>query len=58
MPDFFHIAKGSLAELRTQIQIAAEIEYLDEVSSIEMDGRLVELGNMIGALIKARRGKG
>jgi four helix bundle protein len=52
---FFHIAKGSLAELRTQLQIASEIDYLNEVSFVEMDGRLVDLGNMIGGIIKARR---
>lgn len=55
---FFHIAKGSLAELRTQLQIASEIGYLNEVSFAEMDGRLVDLGNMIGAIIKARKYKG
>lgn len=52
---FFHIAKGSLAELRTQLEIAMEIKYLDEVTFVELDDRLMELGNMIGAIIRARR---
>ena len=52
---FFYIAKGSLAELRTQIQIAFEIGYIEEqiYESIETDCE--ELGKMIGKLIKVRQ---
>lgn len=52
---FFHIAKGSLAELSTQLQIAAEIEYLDKVIFDDLDFRLRELGKMIGSIIKVRQ---
>jgi len=52
---FFFIAKGSLAELRTQLQIAYEIEYIgkEEYESIESDCQ--DLGRMIGKLIKVRQ---
>ena len=52
---FFHIAKGSLAELSTQLQIATEIDYLDKVVFDDLDFRLRELGKMIGSIIKVRQ---
>ena len=51
---FFFIAKGSLAELSTQLQIAFEIGYLTENRYTELEGKISELGRMIGALINAR----
>lgn len=53
---FFYIAKGSLAELRTQIQIAYEIGYLERDCYEIIETECVELGKMIGSLIKARKG--
>jgi four helix bundle protein len=53
---FFHIAKGSLAELRTQIEIAYEIGYLDKRLYETIEDKCSTLGKMIGSLIKARRG--
>lgn len=52
---FFYIAKGSLAELRTQLIIAKEIKYLDHSLFQELDTQCKELACMLGALIKARR---
>ena len=52
---FFYIAKGSLAELRTQLQIAYEIGYVDENLFNSFDDRYERLAKMIGALIKARK---
>lgn len=52
---FFYIAKGSLAELRTQFDIANRIEYLDEEKFQEMDAKAVVIGKMLGSLIKARK---
>jgi four helix bundle protein len=51
---FLYIAKGSLAELRTQLEIAEEVGYLEanRVAQIERD--CAEIGKMLGALIKAR----
>ena len=54
---FFYIAKGSLAELRTQIQIAYEIGYVDEKLFNNLDDRYARLASMIGAMIKARKRK-
>ena len=52
---FFYIAKGSLAELRTQLQIAREIGDLEKELFESLDKAFQELGTMIGSLIKARR---
>jgi len=52
---FLFIAKGSLAELRTQLQIAFEIGYLTRAAFDEIDKECIELGRMIGKLIKSRQ---
>jgi four helix bundle protein len=52
---FFFIAKGSLAELKTQIEIAFEIGYLPEDDYFQLEERSEELGKMIGRLIKVRQ---
>ena len=51
---FFYIAKGSLAELQTQIEIAFEIGYLNENTWKELCDRTQMIGRMLGSLIKAR----
>ena len=51
---FFYIAKGSLAELRTQQDIANRINYLDEEKFRNLDEKAVIIGKMLGSLIKAR----
>jgi four helix bundle protein len=51
---FFFMAKGSLAELRTQIQIAVEIGYLTRASFESLEEKCQEIGRMLGSLIKAR----
>jgi four helix bundle protein len=53
---FFYIAKGSLAELRTQLQIAHEIEYLEKETFDKLEIDCLEIGKMIGRLIKVRQG--
>jgi four helix bundle protein len=54
---FFYIAKGSLAELRTQLQIAFEIGYTERDIFEELDQECIQLGKMIGSLIKKRGNK-
>jgi four helix bundle protein len=54
---FFHIAKGSLAELRTQIEIARSIEYFTADVFEALDSDCKQLGKMIGRLIQVRRTK-
>ena len=51
---FFYMAKGSLAELITQLEIASEIGYLDSDTMLHFDEECREIGKMLGALIKAR----
>lgn len=51
---FLYIAKGSLAELRTQLEIGHEIGYLDKDLFDELDLACVAIGKMLGSLIKAR----
>ena len=52
---FFYIAKGSLAEFRTQTQIANEIGYLEKKIYEKIEAECNELGKMIGKLIKVRK---
>ena len=52
---FFYIAKGSLAELRTQVQIAHEIGHLEKNAYEIIESECGELGRMIGKLIKVRQ---
>jgi four helix bundle protein len=52
---FFYIAKGSLAELRTQVQIAHEIGYLEMKSYTTLENECNGLGKMIGRLIEVRK---
>jgi four helix bundle protein len=52
---FFYIAKGSLAELITQMQIAHEIGYLDKRTHERIESECSILGKMIGKLIKVRK---
>ena len=51
---FFYIAKGSLAELRTQLQIAFEIGHVEKTVYESADTDCETLGKMIGSLIRAR----
>ena len=51
---FFYIAKGSLAELVTQLEIAHEVGLLSQQQTAPILTECVELGRMLGALIKAR----
>jgi four helix bundle protein len=51
---FLYIAKGSLAELRTQLTIAHEISALDHPTYEMLESKCSEIGRMLGALIKAR----
>ncbi|MBI5853684.1 MAG: four helix bundle protein [Nitrospirae bacterium] len=51
---FFYIAKGSLAEFRTQIQIAHESGQLKRSVYEGLEGDCETLGKMLGSLIKVR----
>lgn len=51
---FFFMAKGSLAELISQLEIAGEIKYIDTQYKDRLVQECDEIGRMLGALIKAR----
>lgn len=51
---FFYISKGSLAELRTQLDIAHKIEYLPSDTFQNLDSKAKTIAKMLGGLIKAR----
>ena len=51
---FFYIAKGSLAELQTQLEIAHEIGYLEKEEMEELNEESKILGKMLGSLIQKR----
>jgi len=51
---FLYIAKGSLAELRTQLEIARDIGALSKADYDPLEAACAEIGRMLGSLIKAR----
>jgi len=50
----FHIAKGSAAELITQLIIAEEVGYINETESNKQIAKARKIGAMLNKLIKAR----
>jgi four helix bundle protein len=52
---FFYIAKGSTAELTTQLIIAKEIGYIDNEAFSRIEESCTHIASMLGSLIKARR---
>ena len=51
---FLYIAKGSLAELITQLEIAHEVGYIEQAELLELDEACAVVGRMLGSLIKVR----
>ncbi len=52
---FFYIAKGSVAELQTQLIIAQEIGYLDLEVFSPLEDSCNHIASMLGKLILARK---
>jgi four helix bundle protein len=50
----FYIAKGSTAELMTQLIIAFEIGYIDDITKISLVDECDKISAMLSKLIKAR----
>ena len=50
---FLHIAKGSAAELRTQLYIACRIDVISDEQQKELVGDCVSISQMIHALIRS-----
>ena len=51
----FYIAKGSAAEVITQLIIAQEIGYLEKKETIEMIDQYEHLSHMLSKLINSRK---
>ena len=52
---FLFIAKGSLGELRTHLEIASAVGYLTSDEFAQTDSHCIQAGAMLTNLIKARR---
>ena len=50
---YLHIAKGSKAELETQLLICVRLNYLDQAQIRMTQGLLAEVGKMLNALIRS-----
>ncbi len=55
--NFFHIAKGSAAEVLTQAIIAREIGYLDEAAYNHINEECTAIAGMLSKLIQARKSR-
>lgn len=53
--NFLHIAKGSLSELDTQLEIARRLEYLDQARWEALDERLEQIDRMLSGLVRSLR---
>lgn len=54
---FLFIAKGSCAELRTQLYLAGELNFIEKLQSATYVDRAKKLSSMLQNLIKARRAR-
>jgi four helix bundle protein len=52
---FLHIARGSFAELETQLHLAVDIGYLTDPALAPVLGRLDEVGRLLNAVIVGLR---
>ena len=48
---FLSIARGSLYETMTQLQVAVDLGYISVISS-ELDSLMTEVGRMLGSMLK------
>ncbi len=55
---FLAIAKGSTAEVRSQLYVALDQDYFDQRVFAELSGLAMETGNMVGGLMKYLRRSG
>jgi four helix bundle protein len=55
--NFLHIAKGSLSELDTQLEIARRLEYLDQARWETLDERLERIDCMLSGLVRSPRSR-
>ena len=54
---YLYMAKGSLSELQTQLEIAREINYVDGETFSYIELKCIEVSNMLGGFIKSIKNK-
>jgi len=52
---FLYIAKGSCAELRTQLYLASELKIIEKQHGVELTNRAKRLSSMLQKLITVRK---
>ncbi|HET7204462.1 MAG TPA: four helix bundle protein [Steroidobacteraceae bacterium] len=52
---FLHVARGSLAEVETQILLARQLGYLDERQRADLEMLVIEVGRLINSFIVGLR---
>ncbi len=52
---FFNVAKGSVGELKTQLMLARELDYLPKSFCDELCASCEDIGRILGALIAKHR---
>jgi four helix bundle protein len=52
---FFEIARSSLVEVDTQLEIAINLEYLDSKNIDELEKQIIDVFSMISNLIKSTK---
>ena len=55
---FLYIAKGSLSEVDTQMEIAKGLQYLSQSDWATLNGKLERIDRMLSGLIRSLRTKG
>ncbi len=55
---FLYIAKGSLSEVDTQMEIAKGLQYLSQSNWATLNGKLERIDRMLSGLIRSLRTKG
>lgn len=53
---FLYVARGSLAELDTQLILSTELHYIPEKNHVELSGKIDELQRMLYKLIESLGG--
>ena len=53
---YLYIAKGSAAELKTQLLISSKVGYLDKQSFINLSEKIERISGMLGSFIRTLKG--